>query len=840
MNICGQPIRLLTFIGALTALVSSSAAAEAPDAGLALFEKSIRPVLVQHCYECHSAAAAAKGKLQAGLSLDTKQGLLTGGESGAAIVPGNAAKSLLIGALKFESYEMPPKGRLPPSVIADFVKWVELGAPDPRDSTAAPTPRRAAFQISAEDRQHWSFQPVSSAPPPAVKDSAWAKDDLDRYVLAKLEQVGNRPGEPANRYELLRRTTFALTGLPPTPEEIAAFVADESSDAFERVVNRLLDSPEFGVQWGRRWLDGVRYADNIDKSGEYRRWVVRAFNSDLPYDQFVKLQIAGDLIPADESIPAERVHSSGASFDGITATGMMSLAVWEQVGRDLAVAEIVDSQIDLVGRQLLGLTVACARCHDHKFDPISAHDYYAMAGIFFSSHIATGKLIADARLATELIEVPLLNAEQVAKNRQLDAVVAETEKQIATIAKKVPQAARLAAVTTQLADLETQLKGAKTAASKKSLTDQIAKLKTEREKLLKDQQSNGWDQNPPELQEIAALRTEIAELRKQKVTAPAVVAIAEGGVPGSNREKIGDAPIYLRGEYQREGEVVPRRFPAILAGEKQASLGTQTKQSGRRELAEWIASADNPLTARVMVNRVWQQMFNKGLVRTADNFGRLGERPTHPELLDHLAQRFVASGWSVKHLVRDIALSATFQQTSFVSPEAARLDPDNLALAHMNRRRLTYEELRDSLLRLGKQVAEDAEAKPIATSSEMPRRTMYEALDRRKTDVTAAIFDGPDSKAIVPARAETTTAPQALFLLNSPLVIDASKRLAEQLTKDSSLSTDDQRLERLWLLTLGRPPDPEEVKTAQGYVADHSWERFIQALLGTNEFSYLD
>jgi hypothetical protein len=372
---------------------------------------------------------------------------------------------------------MPPSGRLPAGVISDFVKWVEMGAPDPRDTAAATTPRRTAFQITAEDRRHWAFQPVRKASPPPVRDATWVRDDLDRFVLAGIERAEFRPNAAADKYALLRRTTFVLTGLPPTPDEIVAFAADDRTDAFERVVDRLLSSPEFGVHWGRRWLDGVRYADNIDKSGEYRRWVVRSFNEDLPYDEFVKLQIAGDLFPANSEVPADRIHVSGASFDGVTATGMMALAVWEQVGRDLAVAEIVDSQIDLVGRQLLGLTLACARCHDHKFDPISTQDYYAMAGILFSSHIATGKLIADDRLGNELIEIPLLNAEQAARNNKLDAAVADLNAAIATVAKRIPQAARLADVAVERADLEGQLAKATTSTTKKSLGDKIAKLK---------------------------------------------------------------------------------------------------------------------------------------------------------------------------------------------------------------------------------------------------------------------------------------------------------------------------------------------------------------------------
>ena len=816
-----------------TAILAGDAAAQTGDTDVAFFEKSIRPVLVKHCYECHSAEAASKGKLKAALALDTKQGMLTGGESGPAVVPGDVKKSLLMAALRHEKYEMPPKGRLPAEVIDQFAKWVAMGAPDPREGTT-PTPRREAFRITAEDRSHWAFQPVRNTPSPKVSGAAWVSDDLDRFVLAKLERMGYEPNAPTDRYALIRRATYAVTGLPPTPDEIAAFVADRSPNAFEKVVDRLLASHEFGVQWGRRWLDGVRYADSVDKSGEYRRWVVRAFNEDLPYDRFVKLQIAGDLMPAGQSKP-DRVHTSRASLDGITATGMMALAVWEQVGRDLAVAEIVDSQIDLVGRHLLGLTLACARCHDHKFDPISTEDYYAIAGVFFSSHIATGKLIADDRLGNDLIEVPLLTANDEATNRKIEADAVKIEERIAAIVRTVPHAARMMALKENLKDLEDQVSRA-TATTKKKLTDQAAKLKTELEGLMKEQQAKKWEENPIEIKEIVALQKQVAELRKTKITPPLVAAIAEGGVPGSNRQKIGDAPVYLRGEYQREGAIVPRRFPTILAGEKQTPLGQRTKQSGRLELAEWIASADNPLTARVMVNRVWQQLIGRGFVRSLDNFGRLGDRPTHPELLDHLAHRFVASNWSVKQLVREIMLSATYRQSSFVSPEIAKADPDNQSIGRMNRHRLTYEELRDSLLLAGDK---PALGEPKSKDA-IERRTIYEPLDRRKANVTAAIFDGPDSKAIVPSRAETTTAPQALFLMNNPLVADAANRLAEKLSKDSSLKSDEQRLERLWLMTLGRPPATEESETALSFIAKHSWARFIQALLATNEFAYVD
>ncbi len=803
------------------------------EAGLALFEKSIRPVLIKHCYECHSAEAAAKGKLQAGLALDTRQALLVGGESGPAIVPGKSADSLLIGALRYDSYEMPPSGKLPADVVDNFVKWIDLGAPDPRDDLAAPTPRRTAFAITDQDRNYWAYQGVLPTPPPQVANSTWVWSDLDRYVLARLEQANFDPSPAADKYTLLRRTTYALTGLPPTPDDIAAFIADNQPNAFEKVVDRLLASPEFGVHFGRRWLDGVRYADDVDKSGEYRRWVIQAFTDDLPYDQFIQLQIAGDLIPTVDTNPS-RVHASGASLDGIAATGMLSLAVWEQVGRDLAVAEIVDSQIDVVGRQFLGLTLACARCHDHKFDPISTQDYYALAGIFFSSRIATGKLIADGRLGNDLVEIPLLSAADHAQNRRIDEAIAKLKSQIAAIEKKIPQAAQLENARTQLESLAEQLKSAP-ATSKKSLEEQQQKLQAEQAKLLADQRIAGWDKAPAELQEIAQLHQQTAELAKSKITAPLAVAVAEGGVPGSNREKIGDAPVYLRGEYQREGAIVPRRFPTILAGESQVPIGQQTKQSGRRELAQWIASADNPLTARVMANRIWQQLVGRGLVSTLDNFGRLGDRPTHPELLDYLAFRFIESGWSVKRLAREIVLSATFQQASLASAELAQADPDNQRLSRMNRRRLTYEELRDSLLLIGGQLAPTGQ--PEAAKQQ---RAIYDPLSRRKPNATAAIFDGPDPKSMVSSRAETTTAPQALFLMNNPFVAQTAQRLADQLRKDPSLTTDQQRLHQLWLTVLSRPPAAEELEIATDFIASYSWERFIQALLGTNEFAYLD
>lgn len=809
------------------------------DEGINLFEKSIRPVLVANCYSCHSAEAAKAGKLKADLLLDTKQGMLAGGESGPALVPGNAKESLIIEALRYETYEMPPKGKLPGEVIANFEKWVNLGAPDPRDqSSATPAPRRTEFSISDTDRKHWSFQPIRQPTIPRVKQVDWAKTDIDRYILANLESNSLKPAAAANRETLLRRISFVLTGLPPQPAEIAAFLADQSPDAYEKMVDKLLNSSEFGVQWGRHWLDGVRYADSIDKSSAYKNWVIGSFNNDLPYDEFLRLQLAGDLIPARNAKP-ERIHDSGSSLDGITATGMLSLASWEQVGRDFAVAEIVDSQIDLVGRQFMGLTLACARCHDHKFDPISTEDYYGLAGIFFSSHIVDGTLIADDRLGNNILETPLLNKSESAFNRRIDDQVAKLQAEIAAIEKKIPMAARLVNLRVEMADIEAKLAKAN-ATTKKSLTEQSAKLKTELEKLEADQKKNGWNDNPPELMAIDSLKKQGDDLKRTKKTGQKAVAIAEGGVPGSNRAKIGDAPVYIRGDYQREGRVVPRRFPTIIAGESQKPIASESGQSGRRELADWLASPDHPLVPRVMVNRIWQHVMGRGLVRSPDNFGVLGDRPTHPELLDHLALRFINSGWSTKKLIREILVSAAFQQSSLAAPEDYKNDPENEKISHYNRRRLTWEELRDSLLLTSGRLIEEADRSQGKNQSNQLPRTAYELQDRKKANIAAALFDAADPKSIVPLRAETTTTPQALFMLNNSLATDSAVALAARLGSDPGLKTDDQRIARLWLLIYNRKARADEIEMASRFLAENHWEELIQALYCTSEFMFID
>lgn len=794
--------------------------------GMEHFEKKIRPVMTEHCYSCHSQKAK---KIRGGLLLDSRDGLRKGGDSGPAVVPGHPERSLLIQALRHEKdLAMPPQKKLPPTVVADFVRWVEMGAPDPRGGTMTP---RKAFQITEADRKHWSFQTIAEVAPPSINDESWCRSDIDRFILAKLEEKGLRPGPAADKHALLRRASFDLIGLPPTPVEIKDFVKDDSPRAFEKVVDRLLASQEFGVRWGQHWLDGVRYASDVDRSGRYRDWVVRSFNDDLPYFDFVALQIAGDLILPSSTDPA-RVLASGASLDGITATGMLALAVWEKVGRDLAVAEIVDSQIDVVGRQFLGLTLACARCHDHKFDPVSTQDYYGLAGIFFSSHISPGNLIADGRLSHDVVEIPLLTKANAVQNQVIDVKLKPLQERMAKLESKAGPAGQLWNVRKQLKELKPQVASAK-ASDRTKLQKQLDELRTLEKKLLEDRQRNGWPESFPELAEIVETQEKIKALKKSRITPPQVIGIQEGGVPGSNRERIGDATIYIRGDHRKEGAVAPRRFPVILAGENQIPLGRQTAGSGRLELSKWITSPRNPLTARVMVNRIWQHLFRDGLVRTPDNFGILGERPTHPELLDYLSRRFIASRGSVKQMIREIMLSNAYQQSSFAAPSLVKADPENRRLGRMNRKRLEYEVMRDSLLFLSGQLT-------YQRKGEASRRTIFEPILRRGIDPARSMFDGPDPHAIVADRSTTTTAPQALFLMNNALVAQAASKLGEAMQKDGALEGNLARIRNAYLRLFGRPPAPEEVRIGEQYLAGNTWSDYLQMLFCTNEFLYLD
>jgi hypothetical protein len=716
----------MTRLFGLLAVALAGPPAAAADADF--FEAKIRPVLVKECYGCHSAAAEKAGKLKGGLRLDTRDAVRGGGDSGPAVVPGKPAESLLVRTLRYDGdVHMPPKGKLPDAVVKDFETWVRDGATDPRAGDAAPKPTGIDF---AKGKEFWSFRPPEPHAPPAVRDAGWPKRPIDRFVLAKLEAAGQRPNPPADPRAFLRRLTFDLTGLPPTPEEAEAFARDPS---VETAVERMLASPAYGERWARLWLDVARFAEDQahivgdDKSLTYpnaylyRDWVIGALNADMPYDRFVKLQLAADLFEGEDS-------------KNLAALGFLGLGPKYYRRNALEVmADEWEDRVDVVGRGLLGLTVACARCHDHKFDPIGTKDYYALAGVF---------------AGTQMYNKPLSDKPAPKPDPKADPKAAKGDK---------------------------------------------------------------------------APRDAMHVVREGKPT---------------------DLNVFVRGDVENKGPVTPRRFMAVLsAGDPKPFAGGG---SGRKELAEAVADPGNPLTARVIVNRVWAAYFGRGLVGTASNFGTLGDRPTHPELLDDLAVRFVRNGWSLKWLHREIALSATYRQSA-----AARADdPENRLLGRVPRRRLTVEGWRDAVLAAAGTLDRSAvggksidPADPKAT-----RRTVYAAVSRLELNRLLALFDFPDPNVTAERRSETITPLQKLFVLNGPFVAAAAGALADRLTTDVTDPTSDgdkDRIDRAYRLLFGRPPTDAETTAGLDFLAAGDdpaarWKQYAHALLASNEMLYLD
>jgi cytochrome c553 len=593
------------------------------------FETSIRPLLAEKCFSCHG-----EKKQWGGLRLDSRKSLLRGGESGAAIVPGKPNRSLLISAVQETDNDlrMPKDDKLTPRQIAELVRWVEMGAPFPTEAGTAERTR---------DPNHWAFQPPVRPPGPAVVHSEWPQSTLDGFILAKLEAAGLSPTPRADRRTLIRRVTFDVIGLPPTPEEIDAFLADESPDAFARVVDRLLASPQYGERWGRHWLDVARYADsngfdeNIahGNAWRYRDYVVAAFNRDKPFDQFVTEQLSGDLLPFD---------GEAQQHEQLIATGFLSIGpkVLAETDEAKMRMDIIDEQLDTTGRAFLGLTLGCARCHDHKFDPIATADYYALAGIFKSTLTMT-KYTKVAKWHEHPLPSP--------------------------------------AATTKKAEFDANVAARKTA---------IAEFVADADKLVREKLAAMPDAKPPEKLETLYPAATKAELKKQR---DELAALEKAGpdlpaAMGVTEDKVVDIAVHLRGDPLKLGDIVPRRTPPVLRGPR-TPLFTD-KQSGRRQLAEWLVDRQHPLTARVFVNRVWRWHLGRGLVRSTDNFGLLGEAPSHPELLDWLARRFIDDGWSVKSLHRLILNSSTYQQASTPARDTISRDPENRLFSRAEVRRL--------------------------------------------------------------------------------------------------------------------------------------------------------
>jgi hypothetical protein len=962
----GVFLAILCFVAAARAAdapAKTSPAADQPDArGIEYFEMHVRPLLVKHCYECHSGEKEIKGRL----SLDSRSGWETGGDSGAAIVPGNLEESLLIEAIRYESYEMPPKGKLSDADIAVFEKWVEMGAPDPRDGST-PDAAPSNFDID-EARQFWAFQLPEPHRPPAVKETAWPRDDIDRFILARLEERDLVPAADVDAARWLRRITYDLTGLPPTPQEMAAFLADSDADAREKVVDRLLASPQFGVHWGRHWLDVARYADSngsdfnatFFNAWRYRNYVIDSFNRDKPFDRFVREQIAGDLLGGS---------SDDERAEQLIATTFLTVGPKMLSERDKMklTMDVVDEQIDSVGKAFLGMTLGCARCHDHKFDPIPTEDYYALAGIFRSTITLEGE---SQQYVSAWVETPLPISAELARaieehkqhkdrlNVQLTEAkdrLKQTEAQLAqldlgrqgvivddvdakvvgdwkdskyspnyvgagyihdektgkgeksvTWTPNLPHAGeyevRISFAGGSGRDSAIPVKIVHAAGSHdlkldQSQTPPINKLfkslgtfrfeaGSQGSVTLSTEGTTGFviadavqfipqDQTPapeevadasdelPKLRKtVAGLNDQVkkleADLKKHDAEAPVVpTAMAAREAP-----EIGDCEIFIRGEIRHRGKVVDRGFLRVVSDS--AGQVERKDESGRRELADWIARSDNPLTARVMVNRIWQNMLGEGIVRSVDNFGHLGEAPSHPELLDTLAVEFVENGWSVKSLVRRIALTRTYAMSTQYDSRAFELDPDNRLLWRANRKRLPAEALRDSMLQfsdrldlspgespvagMGRLAVDNSKQELTGDKTETLRRSVYLPIVRNQLPSFLTVFDFADPDLTTGRRPETNVPSQSLFLLNDPFVKQQAAFTAQRIL--AAESEDDGRVDAVFHLILGRPAGEDERRRIVEFVSEtvggdvkqqpDAWRQVVQSLLASTEFRMLD
>jgi hypothetical protein len=775
--------------------------------GAKFFETKIRPVLMNKCVKCHSSAAE---KLKGGLLVDSREGLRKGGDTGAAIVPGNLDDSLLITAIRYtdDSLQMPPKERLPAEVVADFENWVKMGAPDPRGITAA----KAPAVDTMKGTQFWSFQPPRTVKPPAVKDTAWPKTDIDRFLLGAMEAKGLKPVADAERPALIRRVSFDLIGLPPTPDEVEAFITDTSDDAFKKVVERLLSSPRFGERWGRHWLDVARFAESSGKANmmypnawRYRDWVIAAFNDDKPFDAFIREQLAGDLLPAGD----ERRRAELAIATGFLALGSKT---HNTQNRKQFVLDLADEQIDVTSQAFLGLTIACARCHDHKFDPISQRDYYALSGVFQSTQTCYGTLpgVVQNINPSPLIELPAAAHEP-------------------------------SAVPTLAAD------------RRKALEEQLAELIKERDALTME--GNFTMKGIRTRTALAMLRFRLASFQADGTPRSYAMGVRERFEPL-------DSPLYTRGELESPGEVVPRGLIRLAGPARPANV---KNGSGRLELARWLCSRQNPLTARVMVNRVWLHLFGRGLVATPDNFGAAGQPPDHPELLDSLAVTFMDQGWSVKRLIRQIVLSRAYQLASSHDPKNFEADPDNTQVWRMSKKRLEAEAIRDAILcASGRLVLEPPVGSAVAKAGEglagpnrgfsqdgqNLHRAVYLPVVRDQVCDSLAIFDFPDPSLVTGDRASTSGPTQALYLMNNPFILRQAEAAAWRV--QISGGSNDGRVKTAYLRFLSRNPTATETARAREFLARFpaskdggdpkgaAWTAFCQALYASAEFRYVD
>ena len=669
------------------------------------FEQKIRPVLAAKCYSCHSAAAAKKRSLKGGLQLDTRAGIRAGGESGPAVVPGEVAKSLIIDSIRRESFEMPPDEKLSDDVIADFVRWIEMGAPDPRDGE----PVAVNYEIDYEEaRQHWAYQPLSPAEVPQVQNKLWATGPIDHYVLTKIERAQLQPATDASPLTMLRRLSFDLTGLPPSLDQVKKFEGLSAADApaaYEALVNDLLASPHFGEQWARHWLDGIRYDPHLETSAYYRNWVIKALNDDLPYNEFLRWQIGGDLLD---------LKDKSQQADAFVATQLIAYN-----GRE---DDFVESSLEVLGQQIFGISFNCAKCHDHKYDAVSQEDYYALAGIFTSS------------------EVP--------KSARDGAKLPGTNTQLITLIEREPK-------------------------------------------------------------------------------------------------RIGDTHFLLGGDSSRRGELVPRRLPKVFFTDEPPVIQSD-QQSGRLELANWIGDENNTLAARVMVNRIWQRMVGRGIVPTPNDFGTNGDPPTHSELLDYLASRLIEQGWSLKSVIREVALSRTYRESVEARDDSVESDQANELYTRGIPKRLQYEQIMDQLLAVADKL-EPGMVEPVAQINKWPQQRQRDksyggprAIYCREDSSASNAFDGPDVELLSVERARSVTAPQALHFLNSEMVRRLSEDTAARIETNEPTEDSQAQIGLAYRLLFARPPTLAERELGATFISNHGLRRYVHTLMCTSEFIHLN
>lgn len=778
--------QILTLFSGNAALITMQQSAEPSvqqtAADLQFFEAEVRPILVQHCYECHSGDSRI---LRGGLRLDFRDGVLRGGDSGPAVIPGDVQSSLLLQSIRYESLQMPPAGRLSEQDVAILSDWVRRGAPDPRADVPAAKLRPVDWEAA---EQHWAFQSLAAVQVPNEPELLWSANPIDRFVRERLRREGMEPALQADRRTLIRRATFDLTGLPPTAEETAAFLADPADDAFAKVVDRLLAAPEYGERWGRHWLDLVRYATTngadenhgLPEAWRYRDWVIRSLNADLPFDQFLVQQLAGDLLPVPED--------EQAAGDLLTATGLLVLGpkMLAEQDKDKMQIDIVDEQIDTVSRTMLGLTLSCARCHDHKFDPLAARDYYALAGIFYST-----RTMQNRDFVSKWMERPL-------PSRAIDEQ------------RRVHQ-------------------------------QKIDEFQAETERLQKSGVSDA----------VSSRREQLEKLQKELPQHAMVMATEEG-------QQV-NLPVHLRGNHLKPGpDLIPRGMPKILTKAVPAEQIPEGA-SGRLQLARWLVSPQQPLTSRVMVNRLWMWHFGRPLMGSPSNWGLQAEKPSHPELLDWLAGELMRQGWSLKAMHRLILNSRTWQMSSSIRSDYELRDPENRLLWRQNRRRLEAEAVRDSVLYMGGGL--DRTMGGPAVGVDAPRRAVYLSIDRAALYEMFSTFDYVETASHIEQRPTTTVPNQALFLMNSSLVHEQSRRLVEaqgcrEADFGSAGAGASDRVSSLFQVVYGRPATISEQQRALDFlravepsftaVADggevrlQAWSALCRTLIAGNQFLFVD